>query len=74
MSEQASTKKIKLICGCCATPLDAFVVSAVLEEIIYGIIPCKCKGVPPTPPEKAQVIMLDFHRTKRAERLKAKKK
>lgn len=73
MSEQASTKKIKLICGCCATPLNAFVVSAAPEEIIYGIIPCKCKGVPPTPPEKAQVIMLDLYRAKRAKRIKVNK-
>lgn len=74
MSEQSSTRKLKLICGCCASPLEAFVFAITTEETVYGILPCKCKGVPPTPPEKAQVIMLDFHRAKRAERLKAKKK
>jgi hypothetical protein len=74
VTDQASTRKIRLICGCCAAPLDAFVVSVVAEETIYGIIPCKCKGIPPTPPEKARVIMLDFHRAKRVEMLKSKKK
>lgn len=71
---QPPTKQIRIICGCCAGPLAAFPFSATADETIYGVIPCKCNGVPPVVPEKAQVILLDYHRSKRASRLATKTK
>lgn len=75
MSEPTN-KIIKLICGCCAAPMQAFVVSSTPVEEMFGIVPCICKGVTPislrekevnsTTNDKqlAQVLYMEFYRGK----------
>lgn len=67
-------KKIKIMCGCCTSPLNVFVAAVTELECTYGVIPCSCKGVPPTQPEKAKVIFLDYARAKKAEARASKRK